>query len=74
MNPAEDPFPEILLQFVESFDDQVRGHARTPLTEEQRLALDQLAGGEASQDKRNQLIPLLSDNDEAIEYLASKLK
>ena len=74
MKPEDTPFPEILLQFVKSFGDQVEGHARTALTKDQKQVLDQFADGDSSSDERQQVISLLGRNEEAIEYLASRLK
>lgn len=74
MNPQDTNSPDILLQFVKSFGDQVEGHARKALSDEEKESLNQFAEGEVPPEKRAQMVELLSINEEAIEFLASRLK
>ena len=74
MSSQETPFPEILLQFAHSFGDQVEGHARQSLTDEEKQALKQFAEGEIPLEQRAQMVDLLSINEDAIEFLAARLK
>ncbi|MEP4077701.1 hypothetical protein [Haloferula sp.] len=74
MNPEDNQFPDILLKFAQSFGDQVEGHARKSLTDEEKQSLGQFAEGEISPEKRAKMVALLSSNEEAIEHLASLLK
>jgi len=74
MESNQDPFPEILLRFARSFGDDALGHAREPLSADERRALEELAAGGLSDEQRQSLISLLSRNEEAVEFLAQQLK
>lgn len=57
-------------RFLAAFETPATGHARAELTDEQKLLIQALARGELAEDARRGLLPLLSSNETAIEYLA----
>lgn len=69
------PAPETLIgSFLSAFDLDATAHARIDLTNEEKASLKAFANGRLDETQRKSLIPLLSHNTLALEYLADLLK
>ena len=64
----------ILGQFIELFDHGAEPRAREELSEEQREQLSRLAEGVLEEEQRAALVPLLSQNEVAMEFLAEEVR
>jgi hypothetical protein len=69
-----DPQLEVISGFLKHFDLPAVGHSRDDLTDDERQRLEALARGELGPLERQALVPFLSANDSALEYLAKLAK
>ncbi len=76
MNPdsIKDPQLEVISGFLKHFDLPAVGHSGDDLTADERHRIEALARGELGPVERQALVPFLSTNDKALEYLASLAK
>ncbi len=72
--PPHDPAFGTLLRFLGSFDLSATAHAREALTTRQQTMISTFARGELDESSRKELIPLLSANATALEFLVRLLK
>lgn len=63
---------ESLAAFLALFGDEVQAHGREDLSEEEKKALRKLAAGDLNEEGRKALIPLLAQNEVAMEYLVEE--
>lgn len=72
MTADRSPVPSLddIGRFLSAFEAPATGHARAELTGEQKLLIQAMARGELGEEERRGLLPLLSSNEVALEYLA----
>ena len=63
---------DILESFLGLFGKEVQAHGRKELSESEKNRLRRLAAGELEKEERSALIPLLTSNEMAIEFLVKE--
>jgi hypothetical protein len=66
--------PQILLKFLERFDDEVHGRELQEPTEETKLKLREFARGNLAEKEQTEIFVLLDRNPEWTAWLAKEVK
>lgn len=64
----------IVAQFLESLGPEVSGHSAAPLSEEQIQRIRQFADGKLDAEARNEILPELLSNEQALHELVTSLR